>query len=89
MMPKTRSYRCRILKMVLPCMSMIPTVTRSLKSIPTMKQRRRLLEKSSAIITKWDESVIRQLVESVKVVSKEQLLVTLKDGVQIQQSVIE
>lgn len=54
-----------------------------------VKEGSRLLEKSSAIITKWDESAIRQLVESVKVVSKEQLLVTLKDGVQIQQSVIE
>ena len=54
-----------------------------------VKEGRRLLEKSSAIITKWDESVIRQLVESVKVISKEQLLVTLKGGVQIQQSVIE
>lgn len=54
-----------------------------------VKEGRCLLEKSSAIITKWDESVIRQLVESVKVISKEQLLVTLKGGVQIQQSVIE
>lgn len=44
-----------------------------------------LLNGGTAELTEWDESVIRQLVETVKVISKEKILVTLQGGIQIEQ----
>ena len=38
-------------------------------------------------ITEWDELAIGQLVDTVKVISKEEILVTLKGGDEIRQSV--
>jgi len=37
----------------------------------------------------WDEGVIRQLVEMVKVVSKDKIIVRLRGGVQIEQEISE
>ena len=37
--------------------------------------------------TVWDESIIRQLVDTVKVVSAERIIVYLKDGTQIEQKI--
>ena len=48
-----------------------------------------LLESGTAELTEWDESVIRQLVETVKVISKEKILVTLQGGIQIEQDMIQ
>ena len=43
-------------------------------------------EEADAInITEWDESVIRQMVETVKVLSKNEIIVTLKGGAEINQ----
>lgn len=42
----------------------------------------------TAKLTTWDESVIRQLVETVKILSREKILVILQDGIQIEQSMI-
>ena len=43
-------------------------------------------EEADAInITEWDESVIRQMVETVKVLSKNEIIVTLKGGAEIDQ----
>lgn len=36
-------------------------------------------------ITEWDESIIRQMVETVKVMSKSEIIVTLKGGAEINQ----
>lgn len=39
-------------------------------------------------ITEWDELAIRQLVDTVKVISKEEILVTLKSGDEIRQKIV-
>ena len=44
-----------------------------------------LLDRDALNITEWDESVIRQMVETVKVVSKSEIIVTLKGGAEINQ----
>ena len=48
-----------------------------------------LLSEGTAELTEWDESVIRQLVETVKVISKEKILVTLQGGIEIEQDMIQ
>lgn len=47
-----------------------------------------LMSAGKAEMSTWDESVIRQLVETVKILSKEKILVTLQGGIQIEQSMI-
>ena len=47
-----------------------------------------LMSGGTAELTEWDESVIRQLVETVKVISKEKILVTLQGGIQIEQDMV-
>ena len=44
-----------------------------------------LLDRDALNITEWDESVIRQMIETVKVVSKSEIIVTLKGGAEINQ----
>ena len=39
-------------------------------------------------ITEWDESAVRQLVETVKVLSKDEIVVTLKGGIEVQQKIM-
>ena len=46
------------------------------------------LENASPHITEWDESAIRQLVETVKVLSKDEIAVTLKGGIEICQKIM-
>ena len=46
------------------------------------------LENASPHITEWDESAVRQLVETVKVLSKDEIAVTLKGGIEIRQKVM-
>ena len=48
-----------------------------------------VMENASAEITQWDESMIRQLVDAVKVVSKEKIIVCLRGGVQIEQDMVQ
>lgn len=43
------------------------------------------LERVSADITEWDEPVIRQMVDTVKVVSAEKIIVYLRGGIEIEQ----
>lgn len=44
-----------------------------------------MLDRDALDITEWDESVIRQMVETVKVMSKDEIIVTLKGGAEINQ----
>lgn len=44
-----------------------------------------ILNAGSADITEWDESLIRQLVEMVKVVSEEKIIVRLRGGFEMEQ----
>ena len=46
-----------------------------------------VLEASPLQITEWDESTIRQLVMQVKVLSKDEIMVTLKGGIELRQSI--
>ena len=46
------------------------------------------LENASPHITEWDESAVRQLVETVKVLSKDEVAVTLKGGIEICQKIM-
>lgn len=46
------------------------------------------LENASPHITEWDESAVRQLVEIVKVLSKDEVAVTLKGGIEICQKIM-
>ena len=48
----------------------------------------RTLESASPHITEWDEAAIRQLVETVKVLSKDEIAVTLKGGTEICQKIM-
>ena len=46
-----------------------------------------MLENAVPHIAEWDESAIRQLVAQVKVLSKNEISVTLKSGIEIRQSI--
>ena len=43
------------------------------------------MENISADITEWDESMIRQLVDTVKVLSEDKICVYLKGGIKVEQ----
>ncbi len=45
-----------------------------------------ILNTGTANITEWDESLIRQLVDMVKVISEDKILVRLKGGLEIEQT---
>ena len=46
------------------------------------------LENASPHITEWDECAVRQLVETAKVLSKDEIAVTLKGGMEIRQKIV-
>ena len=48
-----------------------------------------LLDHAGSELTEWDESVIRQLVDMVKVLSAHRILVCLRGGMEIEQEVKE
>lgn len=47
------------------------------------------LRQTSPKITEWDESLIRQLVDTVKVVSAEKIILYLQGGTQVEQNMVE
>lgn len=53
-----------------------------------IQQAEELLNSASPEITEWDEELIRQAVETVKVLSDHKILVCLRGGVEIRQEVI-
>lgn len=48
-----------------------------------IQRAKELLGNASVEIKEWDEDMIRQLVESVKILSATQIRVTLKGGVEL------
>ena len=52
-----------------------------------MKQAEQALEASVSTITKWDETVIRQIIERVTVLSAEEILVQIKGGLEVKQHI--
>ena len=47
-----------------------------------------MMEQTSANISEWDESLIRQLVDTVKVHSAEKITVYLRGGIEIYQNLV-
>lgn len=47
------------------------------------------LESASSSLIEWDEATIRQLVDTIKVVSADEIIVYLRGGVEIQQRIIK
>ena len=47
------------------------------------------MENASAELTEWDEPTIRQLVDTVKVVSADEIIVYLRGGVEITQEILK
>lgn len=45
-----------------------------------------ILNAGSAEVTEWDESLIRQLVDMVKVISEDRIIVRLKGGLEIKKA---
>jgi hypothetical protein len=52
------------------------------KAYQRIKDAAQILENASPHITEWDETAIRQLVETVRVLSKDEIAVTLKGGIE-------
>ena len=48
-----------------------------------------VMEQVSAEISEWDESLIRQLVDTVRVLSADKILVCLHGGIEVEQSVVK
>ena len=46
------------------------------------------MERITAALTQWDEMLIRQIVDTVRVASAEEIVVTLKNGEEIGQSLM-
>ena len=46
-----------------------------------------ILESASPTLSQWDEAVIRQLLDTVKVISAEKIIVYLRGGMEIEQDI--
>jgi hypothetical protein len=44
------------------------------------------MENVNAELTEWDETIIRQMVDTVKVMSADKIIVYLRGGIEIEQS---
>ncbi len=60
----------------------------NVQSMQRIQDAAAALESAPAEITEWNESLIRQLVDTVKVVSADQIIVFLRGGGQIEQSIV-
>ena len=63
--------------------SMIENTQKNTVSIQRVRAAADLMEQLSEKLTQWDEGVIRQLVDTVKVVSAEEIVVYLRGGVDV------
>ena len=48
-----------------------------------------VMEQVSAEITEWDESLVRQLLDTVKVLSSDRIKVYLHGGIEIEQDIVK
>lgn len=60
----------------------------SVQAIQRIEEAAAVMEDTSAEIQEWDEPLIRQLVDTVKVVSAEHITVILRGGIQVEQDMI-
>ena len=58
------------------------------QAIRRIEEAAAVMEGASAEIQEWDETLIRQLVDTVKVVSAEHITVILRGGIQVEQDMI-
>ena len=58
------------------------------QAIRRIEEAAAVMEGVSAEIQEWDETLIRQLVDTVKVVSAEHITVILRGGIQVEQDMI-
>ncbi len=65
--------------------SMIENTQKSNGSMERVKAAADLMAQLSEKLTQWDEGVIRQLVDTVKVVSAEEIVVYLRGGIDVRQ----
>lgn len=61
--------------------------TSNAAAVQRMTTTAALMEKMSPELTEWDESWIRQLVDTVKVLSEDTIMVYLRGGMKIRQSI--
>ena len=54
-----------------------------------MAQAASFLESQSAAITEWDESMIRQLIDTVKVLSADRIKVYFHGGIEVEQDMVQ
>ena len=54
-----------------------------------MKQAEQAVENAASTITEWNENAIRQIVERVTVLSTDEILVQIKGGAEIKQTINE
>ena len=52
-----------------------------------MKQAEQALESAAPMITEWSENAVRQIVERVTVLSADEVLVRIKSGAEIKQTI--
>jgi hypothetical protein len=57
------------------------------KTNQRLQQAADVMEITPVEVTEWDESIIHQLLESVKILSKEQLQVCFRSGIEITQTI--
>ena len=60
----------------------------NVRAIRRIEEAAAVMEGASAEIQEWDEILIRQLVDTVKVVSAEHITVILRGGIQVEQDMI-
>lgn len=53
-----------------------------------LKAAAEVLKDASPYITEWNEGIIRQLVRQVKVLSKKEILVTIKGGIEVRERIV-
>ena len=54
-----------------------------------MKQAEETIENAAPTITEWNENAVRQIVERVTVLSTDEILVQIKGGAEIKQTINE
>ena len=47
-----------------------------------------IMEQAGTVITEWNERNIRDLVASVRILSKEEILVRLKSGIEVKERLV-
>jgi hypothetical protein len=57
------------------------------KTNQRLQQAADVMEITPVEVTEWDESIIHQLLESVKILSKDQLQVCFRSGIEITQTI--